>query len=66
MSVVGRFLCVVRLGHPWKTLTDAEGSVTYCVRCAKTRHSGVDFDPPGDPDRHTGEARIAEGVRNLP
>lgn len=66
MNVLRRFLCVVRLGHRWETLTDAEGSVTYCVRCAKTRHSGTEFDPPGDPERHADEARIAEGIRYLP
>ena len=66
LSVVRRFLCVIRLGHRWETVTDAEGSVTYCVRCAKTRHSGIDFDPPGDPEQHAHEAKLAEGIRYLP
>jgi hypothetical protein len=66
MSAVRRLLCVVRLGHRWETVTDSEGSVTYCVRCAKLRHSGIDVDPPGDPRQHAHEAKLAEGIRNLP
>ena len=61
-----RLLCVVCLGHRWQTHVDAEGPVTYCLRCGKIRHSGFEFDPPGDLEFHAAEAKIAEGVRYLP
>jgi hypothetical protein len=49
MSVLRQLACVVRGGHRWEIASDAEGSVTYCIRCDKTRHVGTDFDPPVDP-----------------
>jgi hypothetical protein len=66
VSAVRQLLCVVRLGHRWQTATDAEGSVTFCVRCGKTRHTGIDFDPPGDPEQHADEAAAAGTIRNFP
>jgi hypothetical protein len=66
MSAARQIRCIIRLGHRWETVTDTEGSVTYCARCGKTRHSGIDFDPAVDPVQHAHEAKLAENIRNLP
>jgi len=52
MSILRELACSVRGGHRWKTDADAEGSLTYCVRCEKVDHAGTEFDPPGDPKKH--------------
>jgi hypothetical protein len=63
MGLFRQFACVVRGGHRWQTLTDTEGSVTYCVRCDKTSHVGTDFDPPADPRAHAHAGKVSEVQR---
>jgi len=63
MGVFRHLACAVRGGHRWETLSGAEGSVTYCVRCDKTRHDGTDFDPPVDPRDHAAANKVAEITR---
>lgn len=65
MGVFRHLACVARGGHRWQTLTDAEGSVTYCVRCDKTRHVGTDFDPPVDPHDHAAANKVTEVGRTF-
>ena len=60
MSVFRQLTCAFRGGHDWKTLSDVEGSVTYCVRCEKTQHIGTDFDPPGNPRGQADVNKVAE------
>jgi len=64
MSFFRHLACVVRGGHRWETISDAEGSVTYCIRCDETRHVGTDFDAPGNPRAHADVAKLAEIARN--
>jgi hypothetical protein len=66
MGVVRELACVLRGGHRWETISDAEGTVTYCGRCDKTRHGGTDVDPPGDPQSHADTAKVADVARNFP
>ena len=37
------FMCLVRGGHRWETVTDTSGSVTTCARCGRMCHDRTYF-----------------------
>jgi hypothetical protein len=41
-----RIFCVVGR-HDWQTETDTDGAVTFCARCGKLVHGGLNYGESG-------------------
>lgn len=48
MSALNRLACRLR-GHSWEQRSDPAGTIAFCSRCGKLRHSrgGIDSQAPG-------------------